>query len=57
MSREIEAKVLITLKVDFDDEANMDTVRYCLEQDLEGKADSGWEVNGIHFKEFHMIEK
>ena len=53
MTRKIKAKVLIDIETDFDDnEADMEAVRYCLEQDLQ----STWEVSSIEFKEFHMKE-
>jgi hypothetical protein len=52
MSIKIKAKVLIDIETDFDDMSDMETVRYCLEQDLQ----EGWHVNGIYFKEFCMKE-
>ena len=57
MAKKIKAKVLINIETDFDDnEADMEAVRYCLEQDLQDGPKSAWEVNSIEFKGFHMKE-
>ena len=54
MTKKIKAKVLIDIETDFDDnEADMEAVRYCLEQDLQ----ENWLVNDIKIKEFHMKEE
>ncbi|WP_164522238.1 hypothetical protein [Halocella sp. SP3-1] len=54
MSRKIKAKVLIDIETDVDDnESDMETVRYCLNEDLQ----NGWIINDISFKEFHMKEE
>ena len=54
MSKKIKAKILINIETDFDDnESDMETVRYCLEHDLQ----ENWLVNDIKFKEFHMKEE
>ncbi|MBY9021635.1 MAG: hypothetical protein KGD67_11295 [Candidatus Lokiarchaeota archaeon] len=58
MSKKIKAKVLIDIETDFDDnEADMETVKYCLEQDLQDRKGASWTVNAIQFKEFHMKEE
>ena len=58
MSRKIKAKVLIDIETDFDDnEADMETVKYCLEQDLQDRKGASWTVSSIQFKEFHMKEE
>ena len=54
MTKKIKAKVLIDIETDFDDnESDMETVRYCLEQDLQ----DSWTINSVKFKEFHMKEE
>ena len=54
MTGKIKAKVLIDIETDFDDnESDMETVRYCLEHDLQ----DSWTINSVKFKEFHMKEE